>query len=123
MQEHPWHQFWTRSVDAATGVAGSAESMAAWPVRWWHDSYKASHDWWVWWMTAWAAGTQPAGTQPAGDETPADEPAAAGRDPAWPARRADVQYVVEQPDTVASVPAPPRKARTAKARGPGEDRV
>lgn len=118
MQEHPWHQFWTRSVDAATGVAGSAESMAAWPVRWWHDSYKASHDWWIWWMTAWTAGMRPAS-----DENPADEPAPADRDPAWPARRADVQYVVEQPDTEVPVQAAARKARTAKARGPGEDRV
>jgi hypothetical protein len=31
---HPWHQLWTRSLDATTGVAGSAESLPGLTAQW-----------------------------------------------------------------------------------------
>ena len=54
MSQHtdPWHQFWTRSLDAATGVAGSAESLPGLTTQWWAQSLQASQQWWSWWFAA-----------------------------------------------------------------------
>lgn len=49
---HPWHQFWTRSLDAATGVAGSGESLPGLGTQWWTHSMQASQQWWSWWFAA-----------------------------------------------------------------------
>lgn len=49
---HPWHQFWTRSLDAATGVTGSAESLPGATAQWWTHSLQASQQWWSWWFAA-----------------------------------------------------------------------
>lgn len=50
LPQHPWHQFWTRSLDAATGVAGSAESLPGLGAQWWTHSLQASQQWWSWWF-------------------------------------------------------------------------
>ncbi|MFY9479295.1 MAG: hypothetical protein WAQ08_16760 [Aquabacterium sp.] len=50
LPQHPWHQFWTRSLDAATGVAGSAESLPEMSAQWWTHSLQASQQWWQWWF-------------------------------------------------------------------------
>ncbi|HIV72887.1 MAG TPA: hypothetical protein H9903_18255 [Candidatus Aquabacterium excrementipullorum] len=52
LPQHPWHQFWTRSLDAATGVAGSAESLPGLTTQWWTQSMQASQQWWSWWFAA-----------------------------------------------------------------------
>lgn len=49
---HPWHQFWTRSLDAVTGVAGSAESLPDMTTQWWTHSMQATQQWWSWWFAA-----------------------------------------------------------------------
>lgn len=49
---HPWHQLWTRSLDATTGVAGSAESLPGLTSQWWEQSMQASQQWWSWWFAA-----------------------------------------------------------------------
>lgn len=50
LPQHPWHQFWTRSMDAATGVAGSAESLPGMSAQWWTHAMQASQQWWQWWF-------------------------------------------------------------------------
>lgn len=86
MQEHPWHHFWTRSVDAATGVDGSAESMAALPVRWWQQSVESSQVWTRWWLDGWLSAGWPS------------HGAAYSTLPPWPAQSADAPLPHEQED-------------------------
>jgi hypothetical protein len=95
---HPWHQFWTRTLDAATGVAGSAESLPSLTTQWWTQSMQASQQWWRWWFAAvmppagWGVQDKvgevpPPAADPARREVPRRDEARAGPSEDAPLRR------------------------------------
>lgn len=76
LPSNPWHQLWTRGLDATTGVAGSAESLPSLTTQWWEHSMQASQQWWSWWFAAFMPPTGWGAQDPAGQVPvpPASEP-------------------------------------------------
>lgn len=54
VDEHPWQHLWRSTVDAATGVTGSSQSLSQelgqWPHQWVEHSLQATQTWWAWWF-------------------------------------------------------------------------
>lgn len=104
LPNHPWHQLWTRSLDATTGVAGSAESLPTLTAQWWEQSMQASQQWWSWWFMAF---TPPAGwgaQDRAGHVPPA---------PAAEPLRRDAHRPASPRTTSAAAEAPTRRPKAA----------
>lgn len=98
LQQHPWHQFWTRSLDAATGVAGSAESLPEMGAQWWAQSLQASQQWWQWWFATfvppvdWAAQGQAGKITPAPTQPGRPEPVQTRAPRAMPSANAPIRH-------------------------------
>ena len=88
-------------MDAATGLGGSAESLTALSLRWWHQAGESGQVWARWWLNGWL----PAGWPSHG--------AAFSTSPPWLPRRADVPMpgASEEPDGAETAPGAPAQVQ------------